>query len=541
MNKTIIININGLIFHIEEDAYEVLKKYMTEVKRHFMDSADSLEITTDIENRIAEMFTEILQAEGKQVIIEQDVNNVVGQMGTIEDFASADDEGGPTTGHHAYKYQNINRRLFRDGEDHLLGGVCAGIANYFDIQPVWVRLAFAIAFFFFGTGLLLYIILWIVVPKAVTRTDRMAMKGEPLDLQGFKRSFEEEMKGAKGHAAALHMEARPFIYRTRDFAGDFIEHLRRFLVELGSILLKILGVIIMLICLGALIALLVCVFAFFAYDSPHIDTIFPFSIIDRDYILPFTIACFFLLAMPLLGLVLKTSRMVFNRAPLGRTTGYTLLLIWIISVCMVTYYTARVASAFRSGGKINQTVNIKANAGKVYYLKMNDIRYLSTQDSARLDIKHTFAGKIIMDDDWNYNINEMKRRNVTLAIEKSEGPQPVLVESFRARGSNYTNALINARNIVYRVTQTDSVLLFDRHTQLTDRDVWRNQRVALTLKIPVGTKVVIDNGLDVYLDNVDFYAGMQEKSADQRNVATFIMADDGLQCYTPGTTAIKKP
>src|SRR6201998_152533 len=92
MNKTIIININGIVFHIEEDAYEVLKGYMTDVKRHFMNSADSLEITTDIENRIAEMFNELLARDSKQVIIEQDVNEVIGQMGTVADFETADAE-----------------------------------------------------------------------------------------------------------------------------------------------------------------------------------------------------------------------------------------------------------------------------------------------------------------------------------------------------------------------------------------------------------------------------------------------------------------
>src|SRR5271154_3170186 len=92
MNKTIIININGIVFHIEVDAYEILKNYMTDVKRHFSNSADSLEITTDIENRIAEMFTEILATDNKQVIVEQDVNAVIGQMGTVADFESADED-----------------------------------------------------------------------------------------------------------------------------------------------------------------------------------------------------------------------------------------------------------------------------------------------------------------------------------------------------------------------------------------------------------------------------------------------------------------
>src|SRR4051812_28603650 len=166
MNKTIIININGFIFHIEEDAYEILKNYMTEVKRHFSNSADSLEITTDIENRIAEMFSELLEKENRQVIVEQDVNNVIEQMGSVADFenAESDDAHAPI-----YNTSTTGRRLFRDPDDHLVAGVCAGIANYFNINPVWMRLAFALFTPVGGSGFLLYIILWIVIPKAVSR------------------------------------------------------------------------------------------------------------------------------------------------------------------------------------------------------------------------------------------------------------------------------------------------------------------------------------------------------------------------------------
>ncbi len=142
MNKTIIININGIVFHIEEEAYEILKNYMTDVKRHFSNSADSLEITTDIENRIAEMFSELLVKENKQVIIEQDVNQVIEQMGTVADFEHAEGENNDQAANHIYNTEG--RRLFRDPDDHLVGGVCAGIANYFDIDAVWIRLAFAL-------------------------------------------------------------------------------------------------------------------------------------------------------------------------------------------------------------------------------------------------------------------------------------------------------------------------------------------------------------------------------------------------------------
>src|SRR5215204_1676379 len=118
MNKTIIININGFIFHIEEDAYEVLKTYMTDVKRHFLNSADSLEITTDIENRIAEMFGEMLTREKKQVIVKA----VIDQMGTVEDFEHADEEALSNPRPTSYDHTGGTRALFRDPDYRIIAG-----------------------------------------------------------------------------------------------------------------------------------------------------------------------------------------------------------------------------------------------------------------------------------------------------------------------------------------------------------------------------------------------------------------------------------
>lgn len=216
-----------MVFHIEEDAYEVLKNYMTDVKRHFSTSADSLEITTDIENRIAEMFNEILARDAKQVIVEADVKEVTEQMGSVQDFETAETDA-KSAGGNPFEYNTERRRLFRDPDDHLVSGVCAGIANYFDINPAWVRLAFVISTFFAAMGLVIYVILWMVVPKAITRADRMAMKGEKQDLKGFKKNFEEELSSVRENLQNFKHEAKPFIYQVRDLISDIFEHLGAF-------------------------------------------------------------------------------------------------------------------------------------------------------------------------------------------------------------------------------------------------------------------------------------------------------------------------
>src|SRR5687767_8187017 len=135
MNKTIIINISGIIFHIEEDAYERLKEYMTGVKTYFNKSVDSFEIISDIENRIAELFSEIIRAEEKQVIIMQDVDRVVRTMGQPADFAEGMPEEETEQDEVFSETRHTKKRLYRNPDDKIVGGVCSGIAEYLNTDP----------------------------------------------------------------------------------------------------------------------------------------------------------------------------------------------------------------------------------------------------------------------------------------------------------------------------------------------------------------------------------------------------------------------
>lgn len=171
MKKNISINISGIIFHIEEDGYEVLKKYLDSINKYFSSFEDSSEILSDIESRIAEIFLSKLN-EGKQVITFEDVNTLVSTMGSVSDFKAAEeqeftgaesntqDEPQPKT----QRTQTADKQLFRDQARKILGGVCAGFGNYFNVDAVWVRLFFALLTFAWGFGLLVYLILWIAIP-----------------------------------------------------------------------------------------------------------------------------------------------------------------------------------------------------------------------------------------------------------------------------------------------------------------------------------------------------------------------------------------
>jgi len=536
MNKTIIININGIVFHIEEDAYEILKNYMTDVKRHFSNSADSLEITTDIENRIAEMFSEVLEKESKQVIVEQDVNSVIEQMGSVADFENAENEDKATAS--AFTYNGgESRRLFRDPDDHLVGGVCAGIANYFDIDAVWIRLAFAVCFVIAGSGLILYIILWIVVPKAVTRADRMAMKGEKQNLQGFKKNFEDELSSVKQNLSNFGHEARPFVYKARDFAGDFFHHLGVFFNGAGRVLVKMIGIFLLLVCFGFAIFLIVLLIGIVGFDAMTFHHVFPLSVFESRNMDAIVVSAFVVAFIPVLSIILLIIKALFNTRSINRSAGSTILVIWLVALGFLVYYSVKTASNFRDGATFMQTINIKARVNNTYYLKINDLKYFTAEDSARLNIKTLFNKNMsVIDNDDNI---DRELDNVNLSIERSDVNQPVLVESFSARGRNYDEALYNARNTKYIFTQQDSVITFDPKLRRNREDSWHGEDVYLTLRLPLNAKVVVDDDMG-RIFGFNIYDCKVENKKENARAATFIMTDNGLQCKVDTLVTAKK-
>lgn len=186
MKKNISINIGGIIFHIEEDGFDKLRAYLDSVNQYFSTFEDSKEIIDDIENRIAEIFLSKL-SDGKQVISNEDVVDLMATMGTTQDFdATIETESEGQTQSEASQQQEQtshqessesgtqsdagSKKLYRDERRKVLGGVCAGIAHYFGIDPIWVRLIFIATFAgvflggLFGAIFVVYLILWIVVP-----------------------------------------------------------------------------------------------------------------------------------------------------------------------------------------------------------------------------------------------------------------------------------------------------------------------------------------------------------------------------------------
>jgi len=195
MNKVFNINLGGYPFTIDENAYQHLSDYLTAIHNHFRDSEGYEEITSDIEARMAELFQD--QLNGRPIVTSKDVHNAIAIMGTPEDFGvepiEVEEEPVYTKERkHSYK---TGRRLFRNPEDEVVGGVCSGLAAYFGLEdPVWVRILWIVFTISGGLGIPAYVILWIIVPKAETAGDRLSMRGEKINVANIGKIVEEEIE-----------------------------------------------------------------------------------------------------------------------------------------------------------------------------------------------------------------------------------------------------------------------------------------------------------------------------------------------------------
>jgi phage shock protein PspC (stress-responsive transcriptional regulator) len=191
MKKTITINLSGAIFSIDEDAYELLRNYLSRIESHFSDGGERADIMADIEGRIAELFSPS-GIEYVHAITVADVRKVIETMGEPEDIADSTD-----TTDRPYTGTKTGRRIYRDIDKRVLGGVCSGMAAYMSIDVIWIRLLFVILGLAFFSGILVYILLWIVIPPARTVAQKLEMKGEPVNLSNIGKAVKDEFNNVR--------------------------------------------------------------------------------------------------------------------------------------------------------------------------------------------------------------------------------------------------------------------------------------------------------------------------------------------------------
>ncbi len=199
MNKTNNVNIGGFPFTIDDDAYAHLQKYLDKIEQHFRHSEGYEEIIDDIENRMAELLNERIR--NKRIVSMEDVEHAIGILGTTADFGADDFSEGRSAFDSSYK---TGKKLFRDPDDKIIGGVCSGLAAYFGIQdPIWVRIGFAILALGAGIGIPLYLLMWALVPEALTPKDFLSMRGEPINVNNIAKIVEDQVENISDQLSEL--------------------------------------------------------------------------------------------------------------------------------------------------------------------------------------------------------------------------------------------------------------------------------------------------------------------------------------------------
>ncbi len=536
MNKTVTINISGIIFHIEEDAYDILSKYLSTIKGYFNKSEGRDEIVSDIESRIAEMLQERVTPL-KQVVLMADVDHVISVMGKPEEFAGdpgehheketgEPDEAGQSTG---------RKRLFRDPDDKMLGGVCSGIGHYFDIDAVWLRLALAISFFVFGFGFLLYILLWIIIPQAKTTAEKLEMRRETVNIHNINRSFQEEMddlkkkmKGFKKEASGLGSpENKEKIKKGAGRIGEFIEE---FFHVLGRVIGKFAAVIFILVGGALLIGLLASIFGVHTHNvsfgvsngsvSYSLQQLSHLIFTDGRLFGLSILAVVLLLGIPFLMMIYSGIRILFGLGKSSKVLRIVAAILWGSGIVLGFYLVSVMGSDFSESNQVKHSTSLKP-ASNTLYVRLAEVTQADDDLYESTPKHHRSFFEIRNGQVHGYY------PSVDILPSASDSFEVTILNS--ARGATEKEALNRAKNIQYHFSVKDSILELEPSFYFGQDDKWRKQDVRIVVRVPRNKMIHLSKNMRPLVHNSDI-ANLQDTNDDEMIDRTWIMTEEGLDC-----------
>lgn len=334
MKKVINITLGGIVFAIQEDAYGALDAYFAEIKRHFAGNEDYDEISGDIERAIAEKFVSRKRSERMAVTL-ADVSAIREEMGSAADFSESNEhisKDGADTQDTPPKDGDVKKRLYRDTDDVIIGGVASGLARYFDIDPVIVRIIFVITLFFNGIGLIAYLLLWVIVPAAETTTDKYAMRGERVTLKEIteqvKKNIDSIDKKDIERARGVWANVRGVFVKIFDVVGIVVRALVKALRYIAGIVLVIAGA---LGIAGLVSGYLVLFFSDKGMLPEEAQMVFGSLIGDTLGVIAL-LAAFVVVVVPLQALTVAGASLIAGRNFFTVPKSVTLAAVWIVAI-----------------------------------------------------------------------------------------------------------------------------------------------------------------------------------------------------------------
>ena len=546
MNKTININLGGIFFHIDEIAFQKLKRYLDAIRRSLSDDPKGRdEIITDIESRISELLSDRVK-DARQVVNESDIDEIVEIMGQPEDYA-VDEELFMDDGGKSYSSSSSNKKLFRDGDDKFLGGVSSGIAHYFSVDVIWIRLAWLLlAFFGFGTGIVIYIILWILLPEAKTTAEKLQMEGEPVNISNIEKKIRAEFEDAsvrvKGAAKDVgdavkegyenvtdslkKKDLKKHQNRAKSGLQDLIDTLGKIIVTFFMVIGKFIGVILIIVSIAALIGLIISLFT-----AGAVDFIGVYSMLDGDFqiinptgvpIWVFSLLILILMGIPFLMLFFLGLFILSSKSKiLSRTAKFVLLGIWIIALLGAIYVGVRQAAEFAYEGSSVELNDIVVVPTDTLSVKMIDDETISNYSELRR--RHSFT-KVYDSDD----VEKFYSNSIRFSIKKSDSTEAYIKIRKESHGRSRLIARENAQNIDYDFQKINNELLLNGYLLTDTKNVFRDQDLELTLYIPENQVIYLDESTRSFLRyNIKTSQNIYRGDMPEHH---FKMTNDGLEC-----------
>jgi len=627
MKQVININFHGQVVPIEVSAFELLKSYTDSLSRYFANEEGKEEIINDIESRIGELFQERLK-KGATCITDDDVNAIIKSMGRPEEFEeddntassrqTSDSQSAGTQPTQPGYSAGTSKRLYRNENDKVIGGVCGGLANYFNLDPILVRIIFVVVALAFGTGLLAYIILWIavpstasavigstrkklfrdpddkiiagvcsgignyfgvspwiprvlfllpflsfvfrwsnwgfmdfpnfinlsfspgslivyiilwlVIPEATNTAEKLEMKGEKVDLNSIKNSVVGEMKGVQQRAEKFGQEARTFAEEKGKVMGTEVKSVaKRTGRSLGDVIIFIVKAFAYFIIGSVSFALVVALFAL-AIFSIGIFPLKDFVLNDGWQNLLAWGTLIFFIAVPVIGIITWIIRRLAKMRTNRKVLRFTFISLWIVGWFCFISLIASVTRDFRSTNDITEQEIYLANPG------VKKLEITTNSPSTKYNRNRWFKLEPFEDlvDDTAFV------KNVEIKILKSANDSFKVTMLKMVNGPNTRTANALANSINYGGEQKDSLLVLDKGISITRQNKFRNQRVIITVYVPVGKQIRIDRsigwGHNVHFgshwNDDDFNIDSDEEERGWDTNVNYIMKADGLYTLT---------
>jgi phage shock protein PspC (stress-responsive transcriptional regulator) len=473
MKKTVSVNIKGYNFLIEEDAYELLSSYLEKLKHGLKNEQDAKEILEDIEIRIAELFAALLN-DKKQVIEIEEVQEILNTLGNPSQIL---DEEENTSTDANYESEKDEKRIYRDTENASIAGVCKGISTYLNIDVVIVRAVFVLIFLFAGFGIPLYIILWIIIPKAETSIDRLKMKGKAITLENVKGEFEEA--GEK-----LSKSSKKFAKKINEATN------RERISQIGVLIRKVFGIFLLLIGFSSLFTFLVFIIGSFqmipAQTEEGFLSLTEFSSIilsNEDDTQLMWITIFLTAGSWILFFIISGFKFLFDiRNRWIKLSLAFLIFTGIIGVSIGIYLAVNTGRDFAIEGEIEKS-NQSSSSQTLHVESLHDLGF---QNNYKIKSDGQF-GVISIEK------NKIRNNGVHIEFIPSKDSLYHIHQLFSSHGFSHRSALTKAEHIEHNMELSGDTLRVATNYAFPISDKMRDQEVYIQIEIPAGKECIIDD------------------------------------------------